>query len=193
MRLLLRRRRRARSRRCRWRRGKSRFQMRVAGMAFEAGMQNPRDARPGLPASARCRARSSGAVRAARPSSAGRAAPGRRRPGPAQQPSVMKVSCEPLPAGRIGRNRAEQHVGMPGRVFRRRMDRYVDADGRAAGNRAASPRCCPSSTMAPRCMRGPAIAGISCISNVLEPGDSVNTTLVFGFISAAMPAPTCGS
>ena len=38
-----------------------------------------------------------------------------------------------------------------------------------------------------------AMAGMSWISMVLDPGDSVNTTFVFGFISAAMPAPINGS
>ena len=51
---------------------------------------------------------------------------------------------QPLPACLVGRDGAEQHVGMAGRVFRRRVDRDVDAEVERAGNRAASPRCCPS-------------------------------------------------
>jgi hypothetical protein len=44
-------------------------------------------------------------------------------------------------------------------------------------------------TMAPAACAALAIAGMSCTSNVLDAGDSVNTTLVLGLIKAAMPAP----
>ena len=37
-----------------------------------------------------------------------------------------------------------------------------------------------------------AIAGTSWISNDCEPGDSVNIALVFGLISASIPAPILG-
>ena len=48
---------------------------------------------------------------------------------------------------------------------------------------AARPCACAASAM----------AGMSCISKLSEPGDSVNTTRVFGRISAAMPPPISGS
>ncbi len=50
-----------------------------------------------------------------------------------------------------------------------------------------------SMTIAPPAWAAATIAGMSWTSNVLEAGDSVNTTLVFGFINAAMPAPIWGS
>ena len=49
------------------------------------------------------------------------------------------------------------------------------------------------STQAPRACATAAIAGTSWISRVCEPGDSVSTALVFGRISASMPAPISGS
>ena len=48
-------------------------------------------------------------------------------------------------------------------------------------------------TQAPCACAAAAIAGMSWTSSVSEPGDSVNTTLVLGRISAAMPAPIVGS
>jgi len=48
-------------------------------------------------------------------------------------------------------------------------------------------------TTAPRAWAASAMAGMSWTSNVFEAGDSVKTTLVFGFISAATPAPASGS
>ena len=48
-------------------------------------------------------------------------------------------------------------------------------------------------TQAPAPCAASAIAGMSCISSVSEPGDSVKTTLVLGRIRAAIPAPSVGS
>ncbi len=48
-------------------------------------------------------------------------------------------------------------------------------------------------TTAPAAFAMRAMAGMSWISNVLEAGDSVNTTVVFGFIRRSIPAPTRGS
>ena len=47
-------------------------------------------------------------------------------------------------------------------------------------------------TQAPRACATSAIAGMSWTSSVCEPGDSVSTALVFGRISASIPAPMVG-
>ena len=44
-------------------------------------------------------------------------------------------------------------------------------------------------TQAPRACAAAAMAGMSCTSSDCEPGDSTNTALVLGRISAAIPAP----
>ena len=49
------------------------------------------------------------------------------------------------------------------------------------------------STHAPQACAASAIAGMSCISKVCEPGASVNTAFVFGRNRSRMPAPTSGS
>ncbi len=48
-------------------------------------------------------------------------------------------------------------------------------------------------TIAPPAWAAAEIAEMSCISNVFEPGDSVCTSFVFGFISLAMSPPMAGS
>ena len=48
-------------------------------------------------------------------------------------------------------------------------------------------------TRAPCAWATAAIAGMSWISKVSEPGDSVNTMRVFGRISASIAVPTSGS
>ena len=106
---------------------KSRFQSAWSGMAFERRVQHARHAWLAFQPARRCRARSAGAAPAARPSCAGRAAPGRRRRARRSSPSVMKVSCSFSQQAVVGRDGAEQHVGMAGRIFRRGVDRDVDA------------------------------------------------------------------
>src|SRR5688572_31091402 len=54
------------------------------------------------------------------------------------------------------------------------------------------PHVLSAMTTAPCACATAAIAGMSCISNVSEPGASQNTTRVLGFISAATPEPTSG-
>jgi hypothetical protein len=48
-------------------------------------------------------------------------------------------------------------------------------------------------TRAPAAWAALAIAGMSCTSNVLDAGDSVNTTFVLALINSAMPAPISGA
>ncbi len=48
-------------------------------------------------------------------------------------------------------------------------------------------------TSAPRRCATAAIAGMSCTQKVSDPGDSVNTTRVFGRNSRSIPAPSSGS
>ncbi len=50
-----------------------------------------------------------------------------------------------------------------------------------------------STTFAPRAWATAAIAGMSCTSKVSDPGDSVNTTRVFGRKSRSIAAPASGS
>jgi hypothetical protein len=48
-------------------------------------------------------------------------------------------------------------------------------------------------TQAPRSCAAAAMAGMSCISKLCEPGASTTTASVFGCMSAAMPDPISGS
>ena len=84
----------------------------------------------------------------------------------------------------------------PFRSSRRRGRRYIwcrpgSRDRRrnqARGNRAGSPRYCPSAQSRPWHAPPSAMAVTSCISKLSEPGDSRNTARVFSRISAAIEA-----
>ena len=118
---------------------------------------------------------------AARPACAGRAAPRYMSSGPTQRPMrVDRVLAARWPGRLVGRDRAEHQVGMAADIFGAGLDREIDALLQRAGNRAASPRCCPSAPARPCACATAAIAGMSCISKVSEPGASVNTARVFG-------------
>ena len=107
--------------------------------------------------------------------------------------AIRWTQCvKPLEPIRIGRDEAEQKVRVAGEIFGAGFDRHVDAMGVRREEQRRRPGVVHDDAGAMR-MRGSAIAGMSCTSSVSEPGDSVNTTLVLGRMSAAMPAPIVGS
>ena len=86
-------------------------------------------------------------------------------------------ALEPLQPVGIGRNQAEQQIGMAREIFRSGFDSQVDA----AAMRREEERRRPSvvvMTQAPRACATSAIAGTSCTSSDSEPGDSRNTARV---------------
>ena len=81
---------------------------------------------------------------------------------------------------------------MAGQVLRAGLDRHVDAMG-VGREESGVAQVLSMMTQAPRACTTSAMAGMSWISKVCEPGDSTSTAFVFDRMRASIPAPMRGS